>query len=146
MLGFTADVKLNGDAGFHSREADHFVLPIDVPCAEVRDVRLSAADVPQHLVISTPLGILFTGQNLLMLFGGYTALFLESNLRPLPAYNDRSGQPAHIQGEVVEAAQKYVCADRSDIEHADEMLGASFDHWQIADAIERFLFHASNPA
>lgn len=54
--------------------------------------------------------------------------------------------PAHIRGEVVEPTQKDVCADGTGIHHADEALGASFDHCQIVDAVERFLFHTPDPA
>src|SRR5713101_6834350 len=56
------------------------------------------------------------------------------------------GQPRHVEGEVVDAAQKDVRGDPAAAKRVKEMFGPGFDDRQVADGIERIVLHGTDPA
>ena len=103
---FPAQMKDHRHACFLPGKADGFVFPIHVLGFQTGDVPLTAAQMPAQLVKSFPFQIFLTANDGLMFFMGDGPFLLEVNRRPLPLGNDGSGNPIHIEGEIVNASQK----------------------------------------
>lgn len=87
---------------FLAWEIDCSIRPIDGFGGEDGDVSLTAAQMPQKLIKGQFLGVLFSANDLSVLFLGDGLLRCVPNLGPLAARNDRDSKIAHIEGEVVE--------------------------------------------
>ena len=118
-------------ARFLAGVADDAVGPVDVVRVQERDVGLGGPEVPRHFIERPALVIAFAGDDGPVFIMGGGALGLVADGGPLLLGDDRPGEPAHVQGEVVESAEVNVGRDRADVEDAQEVLGLGFDNRQL---------------
>ena len=108
---------------------------------EVRHVGLCAAQVPAELVKRPALRVQFLLDDGLVFLEGDRPLLFEAHLRPLLLGEHRPGQPAHVQGEVVEATQEHVGGDGARLKHFQEVRGVGFKDRQVADDVKGRVLH-----
>lgn len=87
-------------AGFQTLERDDPRLPFNVDSREEGDVGLTGPQMPRHFIENPSFSIGVRRDDLLVLASGDGTTFAESNFGPLPAWDDRSGQPVEIQYKV----------------------------------------------
>ena len=140
-LDLRAEMQPRDALGLAPEETDGVLLPIDVLRDKCGQIGLRGTEMPGHLVKRPAFGIALPGDDSLMFLKCDGALLLENWLRPLLPRQDGFGQPAHVEGEVVQAAQVHVGADRAGAEHFEQMLGACVEQRLVADQVEGMIFH-----
>jgi len=71
-----------------------------------------------------------------VLFGRDGALLAEGDLGPVLLWDQRPGQPTHVQSEVVDTAKEDVGRNRADLHHLQQVLGTGFEQGQVPDEVE----------
>src|SRR2546425_11384720 len=102
--------------------------------------------MPGQLVKGLPFDIRFAGDDRLMFLPRDGSLFFETHFGPLSLWYNRPRQPRHVEGEVMDAAQKNVRGDPTAAQRVKEMFGPGFDDRQVANGIEGFVVHGTEPA
>ena len=118
---------------FLAWENDRPVGPIDGFCGEGGDVGLTTTQMPKKLVKGQFLWVLLSVNNPKVLFLGDRLLGGVSDLGPLTAGNDWGGDPAHIEGEVVEPSQEDVGGDSAVVKGLKEETGLA---WAVLEDVE----------
>ena len=110
-------------SGLVAVEADDLGLPVDVLGGQARHVGLSAAQVPAKLIERPALRVHFGGDNGLVFLHGDRPLFLEADFRPSFLGENGPRQPTHVEGEIVNPAQKHVRRHGTGVEDFQELGG-----------------------
>lgn len=85
--------------------------------------------MPEQFVKIPEFGIALAGNDCAMFFRRDRPLFPEPDRRPLPSMQNGPGQPAHIQAEIVKAAEVDVGGDRAPADCFEQKLGRGLnDH------------------
>ena len=132
-------------AGLLALVADHPLGPVDVLGPEKRDIGLRRADVPGQFVKCLPLRVGLGGEDLLVLIEGNGAPLPVPNRRPLTLWDNRRGQPAHVQGEIVDAAQIDIGRDFPQFHGPQQVLRARFDQGTVDDIGVCFVLGGNDP-
>ncbi len=112
---------------------------------EKRDIGLRRADVPGQFVKCLPLRVGLGGEDLLVLIEGNGAPLSVPNRRPLTLWDNRRGQPAHVQGEIVDAAQIDIGRDFPQFHGPQQVLRARFDQGTVDDIGVCFVLGGNDP-
>jgi len=68
------------------------------------------------------------------------------NHGPLPFWDDRFGDPIHVEGEVVDPPQKHVGGDRALVQSLQKMFGLGFDQGQVPERFKGWILDGDIPA
>ncbi len=71
--------------------------------------------------------------------------FAITDCGPLSFGHYRPGDPIHVQGEIVESAQKGVGRDRALLQHPQEVFRSRFENRKLAQKVERLVLHRDLP-
>jgi hypothetical protein len=146
LSGLVVKAHQSNRAGLFPSEGKNVLLPVNVLRLQKRDVRLRSSQVPGQLVESLAFGIQLAGDNGLMLVPFDGALFFKLDGGPTFLGQDRPRQPAHIEGEVVDAAKVNVGGNRTLLQDFQEVVGLRLQHDQLPNRIEGFVFDGGQPA
>ena len=119
--------------------------PINIPGIESGHVRLRPANMPEEPIERAVLGVALASDDFLMLFPSDGPFWLELDFRPLSFRNDGFWNPVHIEGEIMQPAQKDIGRNRAFVHRVKKMLGLSFDQDKLANRIKRLVFHGNFP-
>ena len=133
-------------AGLHAKISDGSVRPIHILGVQVGDVALRAAQVPEQFVIGVKFRVLLRGENGLVFHPGDGAFGIAFDFRPLAFGNDRSADPIHVEGEIMNPPEEDIGGNGSLIERLQEMFGLGFYPGQINEGSKRRVFDGRVPA
>jgi len=102
-------------------------FPVHVLAFEVRDVALTAAQMPAQLVKRLPLRVHLGGDDALMFFRRDASFLLEFHFRPLAFGHQWPRQPVHVYAEIVQPAQKDIRGHRAGLHDFQEQFAGRLD-------------------
>ena len=96
--------------------------------------------------MSSAFGIAFTLHDALVLVPSDRALGAVFHFGPAFFGQHGPGQPAHVEGEIVNASQIDVGGHPAALQHAQEVVRLRLEHGQVAEALESAVFAGDLPA
>ncbi len=88
-------------------------------------------------------GVPFAADDQVMLLGGGSPFLAVVDRWPSPFGKNGPELPAHVQDEVVNAAQVIVGREAPSFKGAQQMLAPCSDYLEVADRVERLVSHRS---